>query len=398
MNIIAVLGALVLLSLFSGYYFTRIRLPRITGYITVGIFLSMIPTINTIVSPHISKITYYVNEVAISILLFEFGLEITRTHLQKFRSKVIFVAIVQSLTTFLAVFLTAFYILRMPLLLSMLVSTFAIPTAPDIVMFVVREVKATENYISFLEELVLFDDFISEFAFFLIFPLFKHSLASSNIYTLLLESSFEIFLSVLLGLAMGIIFALLLKKFCTKFPSFPLITGFLLLEIGISLSLNLHSIIVLLISGTVFSLSSAHRKLVHDTLKEYDVMLFVLFLIVNGFAVNVKEFNVIYVSIFMLIVARIIGKLTGAYAGMSILKNSVFSKLNLGIALLPQSSISIYFAAHAKEYMGTIGTHIFTLTMFGMIFFELAGAPLLRYALTKEKAKQTELVGKQQQL
>jgi len=57
----------------------------------------------------------------------------------------------------------------------------------------------------------------------------------------------------------------------------------------------------------------------------------------------------------------------------------------IGISLLSQSTLTIYFAAHSKGFLLNYGEAIFAITMSGVIFFEIIGAPLLKWAVIKMK-------------
>jgi hypothetical protein len=57
------------------------------------------------------------------------------------------------------------------------------------------------------------------------------------------------------------------------------------------------------------------------------------------------------------------------------------------ISLLSQSTLTICFAAHAKGFLLNYGEMIFAITMSGVIFFEIIGAPLLKWAVIKMKIR-----------
>lgn len=386
MNIILIFGIFILISLFSGVLFNKLKFPRTTGYILIGFFLSLITIFSNYSKPYLQELQFYINEFAISIILFEFGLEITSEHLKKIRGRAFKLTLFQVSITFSLVFLTSRYILGFNNLISMLLATFAIPTAPDIVMFVMKERKIKNEFFSLIEDVVLFDDFIAEIAFFLIFPFFKHSQSIAiNGLMLLLNSSLEIILSIIFGTIMGLILVILIEKFLSRFQTFTLVTGFLMLEVGASIALHLHSIIVLLISGVVYSFSARNKKIVTNVLTQYDVLFFILFLMINGFAINFKEAGVLYFPILILLLTRFAGKFFGGYFGHKFFIKEIGEPLKLGISLLPQSTISIYFVAHSMAYIGPLGTHIYNFTMIEIIIFEIFGSLLLTKLFSLDK-------------
>ncbi len=384
MNLLLLIGIFILICLFSGLLFNKLKLPRTTGYIAVGFILSTIPGLAKSISPYISQVSFYVTEFAVSILLFEFGLEITRKHLQKLRGRALKTAIIQSTFTFASVLLVSKFLLKFDLLTSMLLATFAVPTAPDIVMFVLKEARTRCEFNTILEEVVLFDDFIAELLFFLIFPFFKYSTIHDSVTIIISKSIAEIGLSIILGVIAGIIMTILLGKFKSRFQTFALTTGLLSAQIGLAIFLHLHSIIVLLVSGIVFSFTSRSKKDVAGVLSQFDVLAFVLFLLVSGFSISVSNLNHAYLAVFALTAARFVGKVIGGFWGFSAFSKNFSSRLHLGLSLVPQSTIGIYFVSHSRPYLGSQGSFIFNITMVSIIFFELLGSYLVRYATRKE--------------
>jgi Kef-type K+ transport system membrane component KefB len=194
----------------------------------------------------------------------------------------------------------------------------------------------------------------------------------------------EILLSITLGIFLGFLFSFFTKEFKRKIPVFAGTIGFLLTAIGISILLKTHTIIVLLITGVLFASTTKNKSSVLSVTKQIDGIMFILFLIVNGFALSFNLIKSAFLSSGLIfIISRSLGKISGGILGNFITGMDKKQAIPLGISILPQSSISIYFAAHSKISILNYGEKIFAITMSGVIFFEIIGAPLLKLAIQK---------------
>lgn len=148
--------------------------------------------------------------------------------------------------------------------------------------------------------------------------------------------------------------------------------------------LELHIILIAIITGITFTNLSKEKRIIHEILSQIDAPLFVIFLIVNGSALSVK---LIYETRFLgiaLILTRGIGKVFGGFIGGTLTNLKHNLRNVIGWGLLPQSEISIYLAVLARSTLPYYGNTIFAATMTGVIFFEIIGAPILKSILTEK--------------
>ncbi|MCX6088290.1 MAG: hypothetical protein NTV78_03845 [Caldiserica bacterium] len=87
----------------------------------------------------------------------------------------------------------------------------------------------------------------------------------------------------------------------------------------------------------------------------------------------------------LFIISRGFGKISGGVLGNIVTRMNRKEAFPIGISLLSQSTLTIYFAAHAKGFLLNYGEMIFAITISGVIFFEIIGAPLLKLMITKIK-------------
>lgn len=385
MNILLLMGTLVIIALYTGRLFSKIKFPPITGYIIVGFILGNFHIFSSVVAEEFSGIVFYVNTIAISFLLFETGAELEKSSF-KGGKKIIAIAFIQSLITFLLILVTFIMLFNFPLPISVLIAAIGIPTAPDIVLLTIRNDKARGRFVEILKEIVVIDDLIAELFFFILFPICKNILEHyQNPVNVIKFSLEEIIVSILLGIIAGFLFSLFSREFRQhRIPPFAGTIGFIILTIGVSILIKAHTIIVILIMGIIFSNTSKNREVVLNAIMQIDSILFILFLIVNGSALSFELLKETGLGGVAFISSRFMGKILGGITSSKTLQIKEIPPLPLGMSLLPQSTISIYFASHAKELLLIEGETIFAITMSGVIFFEILGAPLLSWTLRRK--------------
>jgi len=387
MNQLFIIGTLIIIALYSGRLFNKFKFPIVTGYILIGFIIGNVSFFAITTSSYIKNISFYVNTVALSIILFELGTEFTIDILRNMQKKVIIVAVLQSTITFVMIFFTFSFLLNITLPISALIATIGIATAPDITLLTIRETGRRNSFTKFLEDIVTIDDLIAEMVFFILFPIVRNYLLhTDNPVHVILFSIKEIIISIILGILLGLLLSIFSSEFKRRIPAFAGTVGFLCAAIGISILLNSHTIIVLLVTGMIFATTTKNKSAVLNVTRQIDSIIFILFLIVNGFALSFNLIkSVLIPSGLLFIISRGIGKISGGIAGNFIARMDKKQAIPLGISILPQSTISIYFAAHSKGLLLNSGEKIFAITMSGVIFFEIIGAPLLKWSISKIK-------------
>ncbi len=381
MSIFLFTGILLFLAIYAGRVFHKAKLPVVTGYILIGFLLGNFPYFSSHLSPYFTQLTNYIDELALAVISFEMGMEFTIKSLRQIEGKIFVITITQAVVTYILIFSVFKIILSVSTAISLIIASIGVATAPDIIILVIREYNVKGKLGEYLKGIVTLDDLITELAFITTIPIAEKMLRTS---TATFNPTFiivkELILSIALGLILGIAFAFIAKEFRKLRTLFPVTIGFILIAIGIARLLNLHIIFILLIIGIVFANLSRERPAVISVLSQIDAPLFIIFLIVNGSALSLK----LLLESGILGVAFILSRGLGKVLGVRLSKVFTGEKLSdkIGMALLPQSEISIYLAVLTKHAIKPYGNMIFSVAMSGVIVFEIIGAPLLRYILS----------------
>ncbi len=388
MNLFLFTGLLLIIAIYSGRFFHKLKLPVITGYIIIGFLLGNIPFLSSHLNPYFSRIAIYVDELALAVISFEMGMEFKIRNLLEIEKEIFIITLVQGLFTYAVLFLGFKFILHATTPVALIVSSIGIATAPDVVILMLRETNSKNKLAKYLRGIVTLDDLLTEIIFIATIPFVEKLIISSPNHmdkfpTFVLMREFA--LSIVIAFVLGIIFALISKEFHKLRSLFAITLGLIFVSIGIGLLLKIHMIFLLLLTGIVYTNLTDKQNAMSAILSQMDAPLFILFLIVNGSALSFKLMVASGIFGIGFIALRTFGKVTGSYISGFFIKNKISSQI--GWALLPQSEISIYLAILAKAAIPKYGNSVFSIAMSGVIFFELLGVPLLRYILFQSQKR-----------
>ncbi len=384
MNVFLFTGVLLVVAIYAGRFFKRLKFPAVTGYILIGFLLGNIPLLSNSLNPYFSKVAIYVDEFALAVISFEMGMEFRIRNLLEIEKNIFIITITQAVFTYAVIFAGFRYLLHVPLQISLLVASIGVATAPDVVVLILRETGRNSKITKYLEGIVTLDDLLAEIAFILTLPLVEKSgnalHAETSVVFLILR---EFVLAIVFAFLLGMLFTLISKEFHRLRALFSMTIGTVFIAIGIGIFFKIHIIFLLLLTGIIYTNITNKQNTTFEILGQLDAPLFILFLIVNGSALSLKILFASGVLGIGFIALRGTGKVIGGYISKFFTKDSVSDRI--GWALLPQSEISIYLAILAKSAIPKFGDSVFAVAMSGVIFFEIIGIPVLKYILSKEK-------------
>ncbi len=386
MNIFFFIGVILFVAIYSGRLFKKIKLPVVTGYILIGFLLGNIPFLSHHLIPYFSKVALLIDEFAVGVIAFEMGTDFSLRELRNMEKKIIILTVVQIIFTWFAIYLSLIYVLQIPTAIAIMIASIGNATAPDIVILVTREQNVRGKIAKYLKGIVTLDDFLTGLIFIVMVTVSK-GLAQKHFNWSATEIHLlkEFLLPIVLGFLFGILFTLVVKEFKGLRALFTVTIGALFVAIGAAILFDIHIILLLIVMGVVFANTSSEKRIVHEILSQIDAPLFITFLIVNGSALSIKILIESGMLGVVFILSRSLGKVVGSTIGGKLAKINTVLGEKIGWALLPQSEISIYLSILAKSAIPVYGDKIFAVSMSGIIFFEIVGAPLLRIMLSEHK-------------
>jgi Kef-type K+ transport system membrane component KefB len=230
-----------------------------------------------------------------------------------------------------------------------LLGSLAAPTDPSATLAVIQENKAKGKVSSTMLEIAAFDDVIGIIIYTLVisFAAFFLGKAEINFGHTLLELGTGIGGAIAVGALVGFLFNIIIKIFKNQ-PDNTLIVltfGLILLSYGISKYFGFEALLSTITLGVIVTNFNPLSEKIFKLIERYtDELIFVIFFTLSGLQLQLSSITGSYLLIIIYIIARLIGKFSGIYAGSLIIKaDSNVRKYTAG-GLIPQGGIVIGLA------------------------------------------------------
>lgn len=383
-----ILGVLFIASVYAGMLVRKVRLPSLIGFMILGILAG--PHSSGLISHDFLEELSFFSDLALGFVALSIGAELSLPALRRQGSAIWAIIVMESVLTFVAVAL-AIGLITGNWPLALLLGGIAPASAPAGTVAIIQEYKAKGPLTSALYSVVGFDDglgivifgFASAAAFHMIGE------AAFSAATVLLPVA-EILGSLAIGTCAGFLFGILSAKLKSDSDLLTLITGFILVSNGLSEILNLSLILTNLAAGIVAvnTQSSSTISRMQKSVSHVMPIQFVIFFMLAGAHLNPASLIAAGFTGMIYLVARIIGKISGAWTGSAIGKADPVIRKNIGPGILSQAGVSIGLALIVQKEIGHTGSSgvemaamVITTITATSILFEIGGPLLTRAAL-----------------
>ncbi len=396
------LGLVIIIGMYAGKLFEKFKIPHITGYLVAGILIG--PSVFGIVSHESMTGLSIVVNIALGFIAYGIGSEIIFRNLKETGIQVVIITLLQALFAVIFV-LVAVWVVGAPLWLALILGAIATATAPGPIMALTKKYKAKGPVTSTMLPLVGLDDAIGIVVFGVLLSIgaSMYTGGDSSFIELIKAPLMEILLSLVVGISIGLLVKLALKLQKNPNNEYILVVSVVAIIMSVALAQvgvfgqHLSIILTPMIAGMTFANTVKDSQL-HKTVGVIDsfspVILIAFFTLagshldlsvltnLNGgtgdIGVSVAVLTVLY------IVARIIGKMSGAWFGAVVTKAHPNVRKWLGITLLPQAGVAIGMANAANSTLqGEAGTTIMTIVLAATVVYELFGPFGVKIALQK---------------
>ncbi len=403
----------VSLSLLVGLLLSRLakvlQLPAVTAYLVAGILIGPfllgaveIPKIGFLGFSEMNiKSFSLISDVALGFIAFSIGNEFRISQLKKIGKQATVIGIFQAvLTTVLVdIFLVALHFMMpevLPLPVAITLGAIASATAPAATLMVVKQYKAKGPLTDILLPVVALDDAVGLVLFAVSFGVARAlSAGAVSIMAIILEPIIEILLSLLLGAIMGMLFSYVERFFHSNSKRLAVSLAFVFLTVAISMIDDLEiggihiafsPLLSCMMLGTVFCNVCDFSEELMSRVDKWASPILVLFFVLSGAKLDLTVFErwqIVLIGV-VYIVARSIGKYSGAFASAKMVKCDDNIVKYLGITLLPQAGVALGMAFKAEEKIdGEMGALIVSITLFAILIYELVGPMLTKISLTR---------------
>ena len=394
-NLVLAIGIITVIGFLGGLAAERLKFPRITGYILIGILLS--PSVLNIISGATVENLDIITDVALGIIAFLIGGSLHLESIRKLGRSIAWITPFQSVGTWFLV--TLMLVLLQPLLYPIPNATFfqtyfpmafimgavSCATAPAATIAVVNEYKAKGPFTSTLLAVVALDDAIAVIAFAIAVGVSQPLVSGAggiSFYQMLGAPFLHIVQSMGIGAAFAFALIYIARLVRTRPLLLVVVFGMIMACIGVTNLLGVSAILANMTAGFIVVNRVKETKM-FLTLEEIEDVIFAMFFVLAGLHFDLGVMKTAGVLAGLIILSRSLGKYFFARAGATIAHSSDAVKKYLGLALQPKAGVSVGLVLLAARAFPTIGPLMVNAVLAGVIVKELIGPPMTKYALFK---------------
>lgn len=399
MNAILAVGLMVIIGLFGGFAARKLKFPTISGYIIVGIIISLLHIIpKELINGGLNIIT----DISLGVIGYLVGGGLYLKKLKKFGKNIAVITPIQTIgawvfVTISVLFLGPFIIragVANPgsfysyLPMAIVLGAISCATAPAATLAIVREYGAIGPFTTTLLAIIVLDDAITVMAY-AVGSNVAESLITGfqNIswYRMLAVPAVDIIGSILLGTVLG--FGLTyIGRFIKKKPQLlAVVAGAIFLCVGLSNALGLSSILANMTMGFIVVNRMKHNEDMFGVIHNIEGVIFAMFFTLAGAHFDLGVIKTAGILAAVIFLARFTGKFVGVRVGASISHASPEIKKYLSLGLFPQAGVTIGLAMLIKEHQAfsNIASIMINAILASVIINEIISPPLTKYMIFK---------------
>ncbi len=383
-------GALLLCGLFAGKVAKGLGLPRLTGYLLIGVVvgpyaLGFIPGAGV-------KGLEVVKGLAVSLIALVAGTELQLGLIRRVGAKVAALCVGVCGVTFLVGF-GALFALKpfLPFLASMtvpqalavsaLVSTVVVSFSPTVTIAIVQETSARGTFTEFLMALVIIGDLVVMVAFAIAAGLTRASFGGGlDVGGLLGGVGWELFGSVLLGCVLALVLLLYMRRVKRELPLFLVGLGVVSAEAGAHL--HLSPLLVSLAAGALIAnLDEREGQRIHHAIQQAGLPVFALFFAAAGAGLKLSTLLTVGPAALLLVLVRAVA----IHQSCRRFAPADDPRLRryLWMGLISQAGVTFGLAALISRTFPDFGPQVEVLIVAMITAHELIGPVLTRRALER---------------
>ena len=380
--------------LLFGFAMTRLtkllRLPNVTAYILTGILLG--PYCLNVVPRTVIDGMDFLSDISLALVAFGTGQFFHFSVLRRNGVRSVVITLFEALFASIAVFLVAFFLLRLQLPFAIVLAALAAATAPTSTMMTIRHTGSKGEFVDTLLQVVALDNILSLIAYSVALSVAASVLSGGTAFNT--TDIVRPIVTNLGALMLGGVFGLLMKLLMPRkrstdnrlIISIALLFGFC----GICALLDISPLLGCMSMGTIYFNISGDDKLFKQ-LNYFSPPILLLFFVRSGLNFQLDALGATVGSIgstsllvigVLYFVVRMVAKYGGAFLGSRLAGKSLRIQQFLGLALIPQAGVAIGLAAlGARTLGGEAGMALNTVILASSILYELIGPPCAKLAL-----------------
>ncbi len=401
MNSILAVGVLVIAGFFGGLVAKKIRYPRISGYIIVGMLLSP-SVLNVIPSQLIREDLSVITDIALGVVAYLIGGSLSIERLKKLGKNIVTITPFEALGAWIFVTLLIlslghfvikfdisnpnFYQTYLPM--AIIIGAISCPTAPAAIMAIIHEYRAKGPLTTTLLGVVALDDAFAIISFAIatsIAAVLIIGVKALSLYQMFIIPILDIAGSLLLGAGFG--FALLYMSRFAKTKKTLLVTvlGMIMLSVGATKALGISSLLANMAVGFVVVNKMRSSEKMFTVINDIEDIVFAMFFTLAGAHFDLGVVKSAGILALLIVIGRFSGKFIGAKIGAVVSHAPAMIRKYLGFGLLPKAGVTIglVLLVQQNSVFSVIKVIMVNAILASVIINELIAPPLTKYALFK---------------
>ncbi len=394
MNELSSVALILLLSLMAGHLVKFLRIPEVTGYILTGIIVgpSVLGWIN---EQNLTSLSVF-SEIALALILFSIGSIFEFRRFREIRAAVIRITMLESFLVLTLVSISAL-LARQPWHVALLLGVIAMETGAASTLMVMREYNASGPFTQMLTGVIAINNLLCLGTFLLVTAILQLTgtlgVSGSSLYEILYLVVWQLLGSAALGYLVGLLLAAWATKVVEHGETLILLIGCLLLCAGLAAVLNLSTLVVSLALGATVANFSANTGRLAQVQSRTDPPFYAVFFVIAGAHLQIgllKSLGTVGVAY---ILARLIGKLAGAFVGARIADLPASFHRRLGPGILAHAGLAIGLVLSLARRFPDLGNELSTIVLGAILVYEIVGPISVRHVLLQSGESQARTAG-----
>jgi len=399
MNAILAVGIMVIIGLFGGFAARKLKFPTISGYIIIGIIISLLHIIpEELINGGLDIIT----DISLGIIGYLVGGGLYLKKLKKFGKNIATITPFEAIGAW--VFVTISVLFLCPFIIktgvvntgsfysylpmAIVLGAISCATAPAATLAVVREYKAIGPFTTTLLAIIVLDDAIAVIAYAV-----GSNIAGSLItgfqdiswYKMLAVPVIDILGSIILGIVIGFSLSYIGRFIKKKQQLLAVVAGAIFICVGASKALGLSSILANMTMGFVVVNKMNDNEDMFVVINNMEVIIFAMFFTLAGAHFDLSVIKTAGILAAVITLARFLGKFVGVRLGGAVSHAPAEVRKYLGFGLFPIAGVTIGLAMLIKEHQAfsNIASIMINAILASVIINEIIAPPLTKYAIFK---------------
>ncbi len=384
--------------------FKKIKLPEITGFITIGILAG--PFILKMLPGNIHKIVF-INDVSLAFIALASGVEI---YLKEIRDKIKDIGIM-SAAQFIVIFIIGYFLTQIfssfvPFLqnatssvkiaISLLIATIFIASSPASAIAIINELRAKGPFTKISLGVTIVKDIFVILLFAIVFSIAEVFVANEkfNIWKILIVL-FDLALSIGLGWIYSKIIILSLKLNVRKWieVTILLLIGWSMFALShfvehytnehLGFAIHIEALLVGIIAAFFVTNFSKFRLQLTEDIEKLSPYVYPTFFTFIGATINLDLLIEYWAIAFLLFGIRLVAVILASFGGSLILKDNLKKASLSWTPYITQAGVSIGLLTIVAEKFPTFGSEFEAILIATIIINQFVGPPLFKFAILR---------------